>query len=1001
MLPLSADPTNFIDATAFSQILMGTDGNDQIKTFYGKVGSSESFMFGGLGDDTYIVLSSKDRVNENAGEGIDTVKSDWFFALPKNVENLILTGSLSVGATGNTLDNVIIGNSGNNIIDGGLGADELTGGAGNDMFVLNGNDTVFDFQAGDYFDLRDATGITSFDQLAAALTQDGSDVLLSLGSTGTVRIKNTVVAQFDKDDFLLSTDLSNYKLTFSDEFDSINLNTGTGSTGTWYPLFSRTGLAAHTTPDHGSVQYFTYPDDTGTYGQPIGMNPFSIQDGILTITMDKVPRAEQYKIYGYDYTSGMISSLATFSQTYGYFEIRAKLPVGQGLHDAFWLLGADGTWPPELDIVEQKGNDPNNVITVAHATSNGQHISHAKIYNVPTASTEFHTYGLDWEPDFLTWYIDGVAVRTQPTWPGMDVPMYLIASLGGGGPWAGDPDATTPFPAQFQIDYIRVYASEHTVEKGVAVNKVGTDGADKMYGTSLGDTLDGGLGDDRLYGLAGNDTLTGGGGSDLLDGGFGDDRYIIVSGTEKISEGGNNGIDTVETALSSYTLGINVENLVYTGSGYFTGTGNGEDNAITGGNGGNTLNGGAGNDTITGGSLADQINAGDGNDTVNGAGGNDTIRGNAGDDVLSGGDGEDLIKGDDGNDQIFGGLGLDNLQGNAGNDFIDGGIGKDRMAGGTGDDTYIVDTTADTITELLNEGTDTIRTALSSYTLGANLENLEYTGSGSFTGTGNELDNLLKGGAGADILAGLGGNDTYVVNSTADLVTEQENAGTDTIRTDLSAYKLGANIENLVYTGTRAFTGTGNSAANFISGGALNDRLDGQSGADTLVGFSGNDTYVVDNVNDVVVENPGEGFDRILAKVTFTASENVETIQLSTSKAINATGNSLANTLVGNGGANILDGRAGSDVLTGGGGNDIFQFRFAEGQGDVVKDFSGAGVAGGDLLRFVGYGPDAHLVQVGTSDFYEVHAGADLGSVVEVIQVVGITTLSAQDYVFI
>ncbi|MDF8335013.1 family 16 glycosylhydrolase [Novosphingobium cyanobacteriorum] len=1001
MLPISADPTNFIDATGLSQILIGTDGNDRFKTFYGKVGSSESWMYGGFGDDTYIVLSSKDRVIENADEGIDTVRSDWFFALPKNVENLVLTGSLSVGATGNALDNIIIGNSGNNIIDGGLGADELTGGAGNDMFVLNGDDIVVDFQAGDYFDLRDATGITSFSQVAAGMLQDGSDVLLSLGSAGTVRIRNATVAQFDQGDFLLSTNLSQYKLTFSDEFDTISLNTGTGSDGTWYPLFSRTGLAAHTTPDHGSVQYFTYPDDTGTYGQPIGMNPFSIQDGILTITMDKVARSEQYKIYGYDYTSGMINSLATFSQTYGYFEIKAKLPVGQGLHDAFWLLGADGTWPPELDIVEQKGNDPNNVITVAHATSNGQRISHAKIYNVPTASTEFHTYGLDWEPDFLTWYIDGVAVRTQPTWPGMDVPMYLIASLGGGGPWAGDPDATTPFPAQFQIDYIRVYASEHTVEKGVPVDKVGTDGADKIYGTSLGDRLNGGLGDDRLYGLAGNDTLIGGGGNDLLDGGFGDDRYVIVSGTEKIGEGGNNGIDTVETALSSYTLGINVENLVYTGTGYFTGTGNGEDNVIAGGNGGNTLNGGAGNDTIYGGVLGDQVNAGDGNDTVDGRAGNDTIRGNAGDDSLFGGEGEDLIKGDDGNDQIFGGLGLDNLQGNAGNDIIDGGIGKDRMVGGNGDDTYIVDTTADTITELLNEGTDTIRTALSSYTLGANLENLEYTGTGSIVGTGNELDNLLKGGAGQDFLTGLGGNDTYIINSTGDQVIEADNGGIDTIRTDLTTYKLSTNLENLAYTGNRAFTGTGNSAANAISGGALNDRLDGQAGADTLAGLAGNDTYVVDNINDVVLENPGEGLDRILAKVTFTASDNVETIQLSTSKSINATGNALANTLVGNGGANVLDGRAGADVLTGGGGNDVFQFRLGEGQADVVKDFSGAGAFGGDLLRFVGYGADAQLIQIGNSDFYEIHAGIDGGGSIETIQVVGVTNLAAQDFVFI
>lgn len=1001
MLPLSAAPTNIINAGGFSEVLTGTDGNDQIRTFFGKVGSSESFMSGGLGDDTYIVLSSKDRITENASEGIDTVRSDWFYALPNNVENIFLTGSLSVGATGNALDNVIVGNGGKNIIDGGLGADELTGGGGNDMFVVAGKDTIMDFGIGDYFDLRAITNLTSFDQVRAALTQVGSDVLLSLGAAGVVTIKNAQVDSFSARDFLLANNLASYRLTFSDEFNSFSLNTGTGSTGTWYPLFSRSGLAAHTTPDHGSVQYFTYPEDTGTYGQPIGMNPFSIKDGVLSITMDKVPISEQSKIYGYDYSSGMINSLATFSQTYGYFEIRAKLPEGQGLHDAFWLLGADGVWPPELDIVEQKGNDPNNVITVGHATDAGQHISHAKQYNVPTATSEFHTYGLDWEPDFLTWYIDGVAVRTQPTWPGMDVPMYLIASLGGGGPWAGVPDATTPFPATMQIDYIRVYASDNTVEKGLAVNKTGTDGADKLYGTSLGDTLNGGLGDDKLYGLAGNDTLIGGGGNDLLDGGFGDDTYVIGSTSEKISEGGNNGIDTVQTALGSYTLGINIENLLFTGAGYFSGTGNGEDNVLQGGDFGNTLNGGAGKDWIKGGLASDLVNGGEGDDTIEAGGGDDTIRGNGGNDVIYGGDGADLLKGDDGDDTLIGGLGLDNLQGNAGNDYLDGGAGKDRMSGGAGDDTYIVDVAADTVTELANEGTDTVRTALAAYTLGANLENLVYLGTGNFAGTGNALNNRLVGGTGADTLTGGAGDDTYVVDNIGDLVVEDVANGNDTIETMLSSYKLAANIENLAYTGTKAFNGIGNASANTITGGAGIDRIDGQGGADLLVGRGGNDTYVVDNAGDVVIENAGEGYDRILSQVTFTASDNVEAIQLSTSKALDATGNALANTLVGNAGANVLDGRGGADTLTGGQGNDTFQFRAGEAQGDVVKDFQGAGVAGGDVLRFLGFGAGAFITQVGLSDSYIIHSGIELGFATETIKLAGVTNLSVGDFVFI
>ena len=91
------------------------------------------------------------------------------------------------------------------------------------------------------------------------------------------------------------------------------------------------------------------------------------RSGVLTISMNKVAPGDETKIYGYSYTSGNIDSIGSFHQTYGYFEVRAKLAAGQGLHDAFWLLPMDGTWPPELDIVEQRGSDPTHVINGVHS----------------------------------------------------------------------------------------------------------------------------------------------------------------------------------------------------------------------------------------------------------------------------------------------------------------------------------------------------------------------------------------------------------------------------------------------------------------------------------------------------------------------------------------------------------------------------------------------------------------------------------------------------------
>ncbi|HEY7986383.1 MAG TPA: cadherin-like domain-containing protein, partial [Methylophilaceae bacterium] len=199
-----------------------------------------------------------------------------------------------------------------------------------------------------------------------------------------------------------------------------------------------------------------------------------------------------------------------------------------------------------------------------------------------------------------------------------------------------------------------------------------------------------------------------------------------------------------------------------------------------------------------------------GNDAMSGTTGNDVIHGFAGNDTINGGGA--------GNDSLFGDVGNDTLTGGTGNDTLDGGTGVDTMAGGAGNDTYVVDNVGDVVIENANAGTDTVQSSVDySLALIANVENLTLTGS-SLNGTGNTLSNVITGNSGdntlndgnggTDTMLGGLGNDTYVVNNSADVITEAANAGTDTVQSSVN-YTLGANIENLTLSGSANLNGTG------------------------------------------------------------------------------------------------------------------------------------------------------------------------------------------------
>ncbi|ESQ90082.1 hypothetical protein ABAC460_09955 [Asticcacaulis sp. AC460] len=454
-------------------------------------------------------------------------------------------------------------------------------------------------------------------------------------------------------------------------------------------------------------------------------------------------------------------------------------------------------------------------------------------------------------------------------------------------------------------------------------------------GTALNNTLTGNLGNNVLDGGAGNDTLSGG---------AGDDTYYVDAAGDQVIEASGAGRDSVIASVTYSLAGQSAENLTLTGSAHLNATGNDLDNALTGNSGNNVLDGGAGNDVLTGGAGNDTMTGGAGDDTfyVDAAGdkvieasgqGRDTViagvsfslAGQVIENLILTGTGHLNGTGNGVGNALTGNSGNNVLDGGLGSDSLDGGAGNDTLKGGAGDDTFVVDSLADVVEEADGGGIDTIQSSLS-WTLGAAFENLTLTGTANISGTGNDLNNVISGNGGANTLSGGAGDDTYYVDNIGDKVLEQSGKGKDLIYASVSYSLAGQVVENLILTGGANINATGNSLGNSLTGNSGGNVLDGGAGADTLAGGLGDDTYVVDNTGDKVIEASGEGNDLILSSVTYSLNgRTVEALTLTGTAHIDATGNSLANSLFGNGGNNVLDGGAGNDSLDGGVGNDTLR----------------------------------------------------------------------------
>ena len=963
-----------------------------------EVGTQNS-MTGTGSNDTFVVDHELDVITEATDSGVDTVLASRSYTLPVNIEKITLTGFLNINATGNALNNELRGNSGDNVFEGGGGSDVAYGGQGNDTY----------------------SNVTPIET-----ENEGTDTLSGLsGSTYTWTYGIGVVLSLP--DHVENWDLkggsstrsNTYYSVAGNDLDNVLISDGFGFRATIQPngkiggdiLDGRGG--ADTVIIRGDDKPIVYIDNPGD--RVIG-GAYEIRSTVDVV----LPEPALYGGGGY---------------------------IPESVTNRLVLLGSSpisGTGNPINNVLDGSQNTAANTLT-------GGAGDDVYLVGLNDHVVEIAGEGYD-QVKFISSSADaGSDVRVADL--GMrNIERYVLGGRYGGVTLWGD-----ELDNDLRVEFDRFY-------ENLSGRLMGGAGNDTLNGNTGNDRLDGGTGNDALRGGTGNDTyiidsatdVITENGSEGLDSAQSSVTYTLGANVENLTLTGTTAINGTGNELANVLTGNSANNTLIGGVG---------DDILLGGTSGTSASTSIASLVIyargtpvldvypamqvyVDGVLiqefivdaasytaytVDPTNLGMAASKVDVVFTNDSWRPDLSQDrnlfvqkiEVNGQTMNATDNGvfyDPGNgaaafDSLNLRLGQETIYSNGAlhfglgdNDTLDGGAGADQMSGGSGNDTYLVDNVGDVLTEMSNEGLDTVRSSIS-HTLGTNFENLVLSGSAVINGSGNNLNNLLignvgnnnlhgdagvdtllgyagndwlDGGAGNDFMYGGQGNDTYVVDSAGDILAENINEGMDAVESSIS-HTLGTNVENLTLTGTAAINGTGNnldnsltgnSANNLLTGGAGNDSLDGGAGADVMAGGAGDDYYVVDNAGDIVTENAGEGTSdsvELYLNANYTVGADIEHVYRYGAGNWTTTGNAADNYLYGNSGSDTLIGLAGNDVLygdagadtlIGGAGDDRY---YVDSAGDIVTENANEGV---DTVYVFGSGSLTYILAANVENGY-------------------------------
>ena len=571
---------NSITGNTADNTLSGGAGNDTLNG-----GSGTDTLIGGAGNDVYVIDVATDVVIESANEGTDTVQSAVTWTLTDALENLTLTGSAAIDGTGNALNNVLNGNAANNTLTGGDGNDTLNGGAGTDTMIGGvGNDAYVVDAATDVVTELAGEGT---DTVQSAVTWTLGDTLENLTLTGSSAISGTGNALSN----VLNGNAAGNTLTGSAGNDTLNGGAGAdtmigGAGNDVYVVDAATDVVTELAGEGTDTVQTSATWTLGEFVENLTM--------IGTAAINGTGNALNNHLIG-NYANNTLTGGAGNDTLNG----------GSGTDT---LIGGSGNdlyvVDVATDVVIEAANEGTDSVQSAVTWTLGADVEHLTL----TGSSALHATG-----NSLDNALSGNSANNTLTGNAGNDTLNggsgIDTMIGGTGNDFYVVDVATDVVTELvgegtdTIQSAVTWTLSNTFENLTLTGSIAINGT----GNELDNVLIGNYANNVLTGGAGNDTLSGGGSADTMVGGLGNDTYTVDIVYDVIREAANEGIDTVQSAVS-WTLGANFENLALTGSSASNATGNTLNNMLTGNSGANVLAGGAGNDTYTGGLGSDTLN---------------------------------------------------------------------------------------------------------------------------------------------------------------------------------------------------------------------------------------------------------------------------------------------------------------------------------------------------------------------------------------------------------